>query len=66
MAHREAFYTDTPPAIWYDYVVQAWIRNGYVQECGHPAHMKPSCCYAGSHAGELADVRHFRDDDHGR
>jgi hypothetical protein len=49
----------TRPAIWYDYTLQCWIRNGYVAPCGHPAHMKPTCCYAGQHAGEPADPTHY-------
>lgn len=37
----------------FDYVNQAWIIDGEVQDCGHPAAMDCSC-YGRSHAGELA------------
>ena len=42
----------------YDYERQAWLVRATpsspwaVAPCGHPASMKPGCCYAGSHAGE--------------
>lgn len=46
------------PPIWYDYTVQAWVEHGKYTACGHPASMRPTCCYAGSHAGETADPAH--------
>ena len=56
----------TIPAVWYDYIVQAWVRDGRIEPCGHPASMRcPSsphvapCCYAGAHAGEVADRTHY-------
>lgn len=39
---------------YYDYDIQAWIVDGRVASCGHPAAMRPACCYAGAHAGENA------------
>jgi hypothetical protein len=47
------------PALWYDYVLQCWICNGYIKPCGHPESMKPACCYAGRHANEHADPTHY-------
>lgn len=39
---------------YYDYDKQCWIVDGKVAPCGHPDSMKPTCCYAGQHAGEKA------------
>lgn len=31
----------------YDYNLQVWVRNGVIQDCGHPAEMKAEhCCNA--------------------
>lgn len=51
----------TLPRIWYDYEVQAWVEHGKYTACGHPAVMRPACCYAGQHAGETADPSHCLD-----
>ena len=48
-----------PPSVWYDYTVQAWVCGARIAPCGHPAAMRPTCCYAGAHAGESADLTHY-------
>ncbi len=53
---------ETLPRLWYDYEVQAWVKHGVYTQCGHPASMRPGCCYAGSHAGEAADPSHCLDE----
>jgi hypothetical protein len=51
------------PVCWYDYVAQAWVVNGRYKPCGHPNAMHPMCCFAGEHAGEIADPAHFEQDE---
>ena len=46
------------PPTWYDYTVQAWVEDGVYAPCGHPATMRPRCCYAGFNAGKPADPSH--------
>jgi len=38
--------------IRYCYRLQAWVVEGHIPDCGHPARMRPGCCYAGDHAGD--------------
>ncbi len=42
----------------YDYELQVWVRGYIVQECGHPADMRPDCCRAAHFAGQ--DIRILR------
>jgi len=37
----------------YDYTLQAWIKNGVIQDCGHPRYMgqKMPCCNQHAYAG---------------
>ena len=52
------------PPLAFDYRNQAWLSlyakvntTGawlwQVEPCGHPENMRPGCCYAGEHAGEV-------------
>jgi hypothetical protein len=40
----------------YDYIHQAWVRNGVYVRCGHPDSLACSC-YGRRHEGEIARVR---------
>lgn len=38
---------------YYDYDLQVWVVNGYVDECGHPDEMKKAgCCNGHKYAGQ--------------
>jgi hypothetical protein len=51
--------TPRTPSLWYDYDVQAWVRDGKYLTCAHPG---TNCgCYARAHAGEPADPRHYQE-----
>ncbi len=30
--------------ISFDYRLQVWVKNGIIQNCGHPESMRPGCC----------------------
>ena len=50
--------TARTPALWYDYEVQCWVRDGKYLPC---AHASGAChCYGRTHAGEPAGPRHYR------
>jgi len=45
----------------YDYDLQVWVRNYIVENCGHPASMRPGCCNGDRYAGEdIRNVEHSR------
>ena len=48
----------TPNEVAYDYVNQAWIRNGVYEACGHPPEMDCQC-YGRLHAGEPTTITGF-------
>lgn len=31
------------PVLYFCYCIQAWIRNGIISKCGHPANFQPAC-----------------------
>lgn len=38
--------------LYFDYAIQVWIKDGIVQDCGHPDEMKENnCCTAHRLAG---------------
>lgn len=39
------------PTIWYDYDKQVYVKNGIIQDCGHPRSMGEDCCNAHTLAG---------------
>lgn len=40
----------------YDYIRQAWVKDGVYVRCGHPESLNCSC-YGRKHEGEIARVR---------
>jgi hypothetical protein len=40
----------------YDYIRQAWVKDGVYVSCGHPESI-PCTCYGRKHEGEIARVR---------
>ena len=36
----------------YDYENQCWVRNGHVENCGHPPAMRCGC-FGRAHAGKV-------------
>jgi hypothetical protein len=45
---------EIPPALWFDYPNQAWVRNGRYIRCGHPESMDCGC-YGREHESQVAD-----------
>lgn len=47
----------------YDYERRAWLelREGVwvVAECAHMEELRPGCCYAGEHAGEVVEAPEY-------
>jgi len=41
--------------LWFDYTLQVWVRDGFIEPCSHPASMGPECCNGRKMAGQAVE-----------